>query len=317
MAVIGVCCLVLAVYFYLVPVIDFLADTPIVIDPRPLEYDKIQHIVCLVYTGRLGNNMFQFASSYGIARSKGMRLVVPDAFELLKVFKLNVDVIKENDHVCRPDNVITRSERKACSFDQRLINFPSTADIRIALYLQSYRYFDKYCDELRKQFIFKENIINKAKFIFKQALQKLNITSRNNTTFIGVHVRRGDFVNNPAGYTVATKEYLQKAVNWYQFKYGKLLYYIVATDGIEWTKENMPNNLSVFYLEGNAPAVDMATLSLCDHFISTEGSFSWWSAWLTGGNVTYYKWPAKKGSPLRSAYSKNYSDFYYPHWKGL
>jgi hypothetical protein len=44
---------------------------------------------------------------------------------------------------------------------------------------------------------------------------------------IGVHVRRGDYVNHPAGYKVATKQYLEKAVLWYQSRY-KNIYFIVA-----------------------------------------------------------------------------------------
>jgi hypothetical protein len=40
--------------------------------------------------------MFEFASTYGIARSKGMKLLVPENFYLLKIFKLKVDVYKIN-----------------------------------------------------------------------------------------------------------------------------------------------------------------------------------------------------------------------------
>jgi galactoside 2-L-fucosyltransferase 1/2 len=61
----------------------------------------------------------------------------------------------------------------------------------------------------------------------------------------------------------------------------------------------------------------MATVTLCDHFIATVGTFSWWAAWLTGGNVTYYKWPAREGTRFRKSFSKDYKDHYYPHWIGL
>jgi hypothetical protein len=48
----------------------------------------------MVASGRMGNTMFEFASTYGIARSKGMKLLVPENFYLLKIFKLKVDVYK-------------------------------------------------------------------------------------------------------------------------------------------------------------------------------------------------------------------------------
>jgi Na+-transporting NADH:ubiquinone oxidoreductase subunit NqrD len=44
----------------------------------------------MVASGRMGNTMFEFASTYGIARSKGMKLLVPENFYLLKIFKLKV-----------------------------------------------------------------------------------------------------------------------------------------------------------------------------------------------------------------------------------
>ena len=51
--------------------------------------------------------------------------------------------------------------------------------------------------------------------------------------------------------------------------------------------------------------------------ISAVGTFSWWSAWLIGGNVTYYKWSTKEGTPIRQHFSKDYTDCVYPHWVGL
>jgi galactoside 2-L-fucosyltransferase 1/2 len=61
----------------------------------------------------------------------------------------------------------------------------------------------------------------------------------------------------------------------------------------------------------------MAMLASCDHTISTVGSFGWWIGWLSGGDVTYFKWPAKEGSPLRKQYGKDFSDYFYPGWIGL
>ena len=132
-------------------------------------------------------------------------------------------------------------------------------------------------------------------------------------SLIDVHVRCGDYVNHPQGYNVATKEYLHRAVNWFQTRYSSI-HVIAASNGIQWTKPNLPTNIIVSYLEGNTPVVDMAVLSSCDHMISTVGTFSWC---LTGGNVTYYKWPTKEGTPICQQFSKDYKDFFYPHWVGL
>jgi galactoside 2-L-fucosyltransferase 1/2 len=79
---------------------------------------------------------------------------------------------------------------------------------------------------------------------------------------------------------------------------------------MEWTKKNMPKDIIVKYIQGTTEA-DL----LCDHVITTIGTFSWWSGWLAGGEVTYVKSPAKQGTPL--AHWLNYKDYFDPEWIGL
>lgn len=307
--------------------------------PPPKSHNKIQHFICPTFLGRAGNQLFLFASSYGIARSKGMKILLNSKCDLLQVFNLNVD-IRQDTSICNSPKIKILKEAHSAVFDKRLTEFPNTSEVRLTLYLQSYLYFDKYSNELRKQFTFKEKIRTKAISVLDYYLKKYNISRqtrgqnlngnqkdsyfvnynvkfKTKATLIGVHIRRGDWVKYPkVGYNLATKEYLQKAIGWYQTRYENL-YFIVASNGMAWAKENMPKNISVIYLEGNSPWEDMATVILCDHFIATVGTFSWWAAWLTGGNVTYYKWPAREGTRFRKSFSKDYKDHYYPHWIGL
>jgi hypothetical protein len=49
--------------------------------------------------------------------------------------------------------------------------------------------------------------------------------------------------------------------------------------------------------------------------IATIGTFSWWSGWLAGGEVTYFKSPAKQGTAF--AHRLNYKDYFDPEWIGL
>jgi hypothetical protein len=57
-------------------------------------------IICVMLTGGLGNNIFQFASTFGIAMSKNMTFIVNRNSYLNYVFKLNVNFT--NDYsVCQ------------------------------------------------------------------------------------------------------------------------------------------------------------------------------------------------------------------------
>jgi galactoside 2-L-fucosyltransferase 1/2 len=57
--------------------------------------------------------------------------------------------------------------------------------------------------------------------------------------------------------------------------------------------------------------------SVIEHFLSTVGTFGWWTGWLAGGNVTYFKWPAREKTQFRRAFGKDFSDHFYPSWIGL
>lgn len=322
----GACFLLVFLMFPVFNMRDFKINQYSYLIPKPIK-EPLQNIskkprskICQEYHSGMGigNMMFAFASSLGIAKSKGMDLIVKKS-KLTNIFKMKVKT-SDNMSECRGSKTV--KPKKECAFDKNLtILFSNHSDIILKRYLQSYYYFDKYKEEIREQFVFKDDIRLKAKAIFSKILEQFNITHRKHVTLIGVHNRRGDMVNDKSlikhGFSVATKEYLAKAVEWYQSHFYNPCF-IVISNSIAWTKENMPRNISVKYLpEGNPPAVDMATVTLCDHFISTVGSYSWWSGWLTGGNVTYYKQPAKEGSKLRNCFSKDYSDYFYPNWIGF
>ncbi|XP_076115257.1 galactoside alpha-(1,2)-fucosyltransferase 2-like isoform X2 [Mytilus galloprovincialis] len=297
---------------------------------------KVVHSICPTFSGRIGNKLFIYASSYGIARSKGMEVVINTNCELLKYFTLYADVRKDTS-ICDSQNIKTLKEEHSAVYDKRILDFNNTQNVRLLQYLQSYLYFDQYKEELRDQFTFSDKMIKKATLILDNKLKGYNIyrnstyhknhkykymkvyneTSHKKITLIGVHIRRGDWTKYPdAGYNVPTKEYLRKAVEWYQSRMENLVF-VVASNGMKWAKDNMPKNITTVFLEGNSAWLDLATVTLCEHFISSSGTFSWWAAWLTGGNVTFFKWPAKEGTRFRTAYSKDYKDYYYSHWIGL
>ncbi|VDH95215.1 Hypothetical predicted protein [Mytilus galloprovincialis] len=272
------------------------------------------HFLCPNFMGGFGNMMFQFAAHFGVAMSKGMQVIVANKSELNRVFKLEDIDIRNNIDICK--TFISRGEKQNCAYDKNILNFNNSQNIRLGQYLQSWKYFYDFRSQLRKQFTFRDLLLQEAKSKIVQTVKRFNIGSTRDITLVGVHVRRGDMVNHKFGYNIATPEYLTKAVQYYKSKYKNIIF-IIASQDIPWTKANMPNNTNVEYLDSPKREIIVATLSLCNHTITTVGSFSWWIGWLTGGEVMYFKWPAKEGSGLRKQYSKDFSDFYYPGWIGM
>jgi hypothetical protein len=69
----------------------------------------------------------------------------------------------------------------------------------------------------------------------------------------------GDKLHNK-DVNVASQEYLHNAVTYFRKKYGKVLF-IVASNGMEWTKKNMPKDIIVKYIQGTTEA-DLAMLAM-------------------------------------------------------
>lgn len=274
------------------------------------QINQSRGMLCPVLMSGLGNNLFQFASTFGIAMSKNMTFIMNKNSQLNRYFALDVK-FDNNKQLC--GSFKKRLEKFSAKYDKNLLKLNSLKSFRIGNYLQSYKYFYKFRKELRQQLQFRKGIQKSAKNIVDKIIREFNITSRHSVTLIGVHVRRGDKVNNSEGYNLATPDYLQTAVDYYKNKYKNTIF-IVASNGMEWTKKNMPHHIVVKYITGSTE-MDMATIAECDHVIMTIGSYGWWSGWLAGGDVVYYKMAAKPGS--RFAQRINYEDHFYPGWVGF
>ncbi|XP_062585390.1 galactoside 2-alpha-L-fucosyltransferase Sec1-like [Saccostrea cucullata] len=281
----------------------------------PTTHAPSNFYVCPTFMGRIGNNLFQFASGFGIAASKDLKFVVAENDLIYRLFELKNSKhlhISKNRHECAKAKF--RGEGRACSYDKNVANFKPDATYRVGNYLQSWKYFQDAAEELREQLKFRVHLQTSANNIIKGILKKFN-TSRENVTLIAVHVRRGDMVNHGFGYLVATKEYFAKAVQLFT-SYSSPIF-IVCSNDLSWSKANFPKNDKVEFISGNSAEVDLALMASCDHMISSVGSFSWWAGWLNNGTVTYFKWPAKEGSGLRAQFSSDYMDYFYPHWTGI
>jgi hypothetical protein len=86
--------------------------------------------------------------------------------------------------------------------------------------------------------------------------------------------------------------------------------FIVFSDDVEWCKKEFAGENYIVNEIGN-PYAEMCAMSLCDHNIMANSSFSWWGSWLNRN-------PNKKViAPSRwfgSAMNKNTDDIYCQDW---
>ena len=281
------------------------------------------HYLCPYFRGGLGNLMFMYASLYGIAKTNEMILVLNEKDHINSVFpKLNV-VRMKNTTFCEKAELV--GEVRPCAYDLGTINFNKKKNIRQKAYLQSWKYFQNVEQEIREQFVFPASVQDKAQRVINNytSIYTAKRGRVQNLQIIGVHIRRGDYLlpgKIKYGYNIVTKKYIDNAFQYFRTRYNNTCLFLVFTGtgkkDIKWREENIKGDdvLNVF---ANPRDIDMCALSMCNHTIITVGSFGWWSAWLANGTTVYFKDVAKQNSPLRKAFSKDMSDFFFPSWVGL
>jgi hypothetical protein len=207
--------------------------------------------------GGLGNQMFQYAYGYALARRSKADAAFDTGFlgrrgnftaRDYELGQFNISINK----TCSKDSLIHRILRRV----HKSKNYHEG-------YFQSEKYFADCKEEIRKEFQFKE---------------KLQAPEGN---AIAIHIRRGDYVKFANIHLVCTSFYYEKAIAYIQSKVENPVFYVFSED-IEWCKENVKVPEPCFYMDGldKPSSHDMQLMSLCKHNVISNSSYSWWAAWL-------------------------------------
>ena len=249
-----------------------------------------KYALIVYFQQRLGNNIFQVASSLGIAYRNGLVPVYPErSYHVFKMFNLTLNLQHSLPDSCKKYKTFNYSQNNhAVMYDQHTealgyISQHQKSNIRLKGYWENEKYFKNIKAEIRKQFQFTDVIKREAeKFLEEQMEVRFK---HQKLVKVGVHIRLTD---RRTKWKVNGTEYIQKAISFYQRHYVHLLF-VVCSDDIAAARKLFPQNINIIYSERfrDKPWLDLAVLTLCDHSIITVGTFGWWSAWLTGGKVVY------------------------------
>ena len=240
--------------------------------------------------GRLGNQMFEYATLRGIAAKHGYSWCIPpfyvkgiENYSLNQCFKLGSITEKNLNYI---ENIRYLQER-FFHFDQELFdNCPD--NVSLHGFFQSEKYFKHISDEIRKDFTFLDEHLEPCKEFISQF---------DGQEPIMLHVRRGDpnlvdprgfkwaYVNCSDQHPVQPLEYYQNALS--HFNDDQPI--IVFSDSPEWVKEQEFFDNDRFFIsepqdkydDGSyLPYTDLCLMSLCSHAIIANITMSWWGAWL-------------------------------------
>ncbi|OWF38272.1 galactoside 2-alpha-L-fucosyltransferase 2-like [Mizuhopecten yessoensis] len=284
------------------------------------------HFACMPFQGRLANQMFQYAFMYAFSRDKELVIMMSEAKEsniLSSTFEIEFGL--NNDYgfgLGKGDCLCFQKYEDDwdCAYDKQFEEIEKRQDSYLYGYFQSWKYWKHYENEIRSNFHFQEHVKISAQAVLQNIIQKSGSSPARGDILVGVHIRRGDYVNKAVfteyGYTTATEQYLHKATQFFRKRY-KNPTFIVCSNDFTWARTALGKFSDVYFAEGNAPDTDMALLSSTNHTIMTVGTFGWWSAFLTNGTTVYYKHPYIEGSPFSKQFHDSTTEHFYPGWIGL
>ena len=241
-------------------------------------------------SGRLGNQMFQYAALRGIAANRGFDWGVPpegtsgvdeygceNNYCMFETFKMT-GATKEHQHIAED---VQWAIWKEFHFNEELFN-KCPDNINLDGYFQTEKYFKNVDKELREDFQFQDEIYKPCKEM---------IDSLGDDRKIFLHIRRGDpklpwaYVNLEAAHPVCTWDYYEEALK----QFPDDIPVVVFSDVIDWCKEQdffkpdrfvMSETTDEFADGQRVPWTDLCLMSLCTDAIIANSSFSWWGAWL-------------------------------------
>jgi hypothetical protein len=253
-------------------------------------------IIMRLYGG-LGNQMFQYALGRRLALLKKTSLwfdltwfaeTRPDG-GTKREFQLDRFRIRGRrlpDRLCEhllhksPFQILnwletpSRFDEQGPGFDARVFDCPRMA--YIDGYWQTEKYFDAIESTIRNDFALVASLAPARRKILDR------LKGRKSTS---VHVRRGDYVENPAAsalHGVCSAEWYAQAMMLMADGLENHCF-VVFSDDIAWAKTNLPFYENTIFVDSEFDGrayEDIHLMARCQNHIIANSSFSWWGAWL-------------------------------------
>lgn len=229
--------------------------------------------------GRLGNALWEIASTLGIAASRGEEAIFP-RWDYAPYFHVPEHLFGD----------VMPSAVEATEFVPHM-------DYRAKPYLQDWNLFSGIEETIRNYFKpshLAMETIDDPKFDWFHLLDDP----------IAVHIRRGDNVTHPLGiHPLRSIQYYQDALQVVRADLDEEHPVVVFSDDIEWCKETLGKAFKhstgggIYYMEGNPQRpqehlpefrgslpmdwVDLQFMALCRYHIIANSTYSWWGAFLS------------------------------------
>lgn len=243
--------------------------------------------------GRLGNHLFQIASTIGLALKYGHEFTFPD-WKYNQFFENPLPTGGRFEAWEVPEAAFTFQEEAQLA--DRSENFDVDG------WRQTERYWEGEEQYIRNQFLFKVDMLMILLKQWQKALER---------PAIAISVRRGDFVGNQNYAQIPPRYYvlglLKGIPDWQKFNV------IIFSDDMDYCRVHFSGLSNVHFADGT-DIEQLALMTLCHHFIISNSTFSWWGAWLGEDEGSIVIRPPKNfAGPMAAA--NNEIDYWPARWR--
>lgn len=213
--------------------------------------------------GRLGNQLFQIATTMGVAIKNGERYIFPhwsyaDRIDVLTAPIQDFNLFQWYDYA-----------EPAFTYSPGIFDIPKDKHVNLSGYFQSEKYFEHCKLQVRNAILTETNLKRR-----EELKKKYRIVD----SVCAIHIRRGDYLGLP-------QHYVNLSENGYYPKAMQMMYdmgvkvFLVFSDDPDWCRRaiNMPG---VFTVRNETDFDDLLLMSGCTYHIIANSSFSWWGSWL-------------------------------------
>ena len=208
--------------------------------------------------GGLGNQLFQVSNAFAISKRFNQPLSISQYTDK-KRYHYN-DTIFKNFLKCSSAPADTFCYNEPSFQYTEICNV--TNNFMLFGHYQSEKYFKEYRNEILELFTLPTKVY----------------IPQDGATYVSVHVRRTDYTLvqeihpiQPIAWYFIAMEYLREHVPGCRF--------VIFSDDIAWCKQQMLFG-GCYLMNGTNAVEDLFNMSLCDHHIIANSSFSWWSSYL-------------------------------------
>ncbi|MGJ8642766.1 MAG: alpha-1,2-fucosyltransferase [Luteolibacter sp.] len=246
-----------------------------------------------VMLGRTGNNLFQYAAARALAEKHGTTLTMDGSWfdhrdwkSVKRIANLPIKAkltrrlpllskalkrISKKHHLEYLGCHIYRENPGDTSFVPRVLDLPR--DSVLLGYFQSHLYFQHIEKLIRQELSFEGRELDTESLKFADLLRLENS--------VAVHVRRTDYIGNP-NTDICDLNYYRRAIRRMNELVPSAAFYIFSDDPAWCRKHFSDNATSIVDCKSSHldPLNDLHLMSLANHHIIANSSYSWWAAWL-------------------------------------